>query len=96
MSESGVPLNKGHICMAKTSPVGVHEAYLDLFERYFTLFLTSRSEEILSGGHVLLSIIGNDRKPGDPRCTGWELLGVTLNDMVLEVNDSLPLFDVHH
>lgn len=45
---------------------------------------------------MLLSIIGNDRKPGDPRCTGWELLGVTLNDMVLEVNDSLPLVDVHH
>ncbi|XP_024035474.1 probable jasmonic acid carboxyl methyltransferase 2 [Citrus sinensis] len=57
----------------------------------FTLFILPtvfigflRSEEILSGGHVLLSIIGNDRKPGDPRCTGWELLGVTLNDMVLE------------
>lgn len=94
MDESGIPLNKGNIHIAKTSPhsvlTGVHKS----FERYFTLFLRSRSQEMVSGGHMVLTIIGSDRKAdssGNQSCTIWELLGITLNDMVQEIQNPLCL-----
>ena len=92
MDESGIPLNKGNIHIAKTSPhsvlTGVHKS----FERDFTLFLRSRS--MVSGGHMVLTIIGSDRKAdssGNQSCTIWELLGITLNDMVQEIQNPLCL-----
>lgn len=94
MDESGIPLNKGNIHIAKTSPhsvlTGVHKS----FERYFTLFLRSRSQEMVSGGHMVLTNIGSDRKAessGNQGCTIWELLGITLNDMVQEIQNPLCL-----
>ena len=94
MDESGIPLNKGTIHIAKTSPhsvlTGVHKS----FERYFTLFLRSRSQGMVSGGHMVLTNIGSDRKAdssGKQDCTIWELLGITLNDMVQEIQNPLCL-----
>ena len=94
MDESGIPLNKGNIHIAKTSPhsvlTGVHKS----FERYFTLFLRSRSQEMVSGGHMVLTNIGSDMKAdssGNQGCTIWELLGITLNDMVQEIQNPLCL-----
>ena len=94
MDETGIPLNKGNIHIAKTSPhsvlTGVHKS----FERYFTLFLRSRSQEMVSGGHMVLTNIGSDRKAdssGNQSCTIWELLGITLNDMVQEIQNPLCL-----
>lgn len=94
MDESEIPLNKGNIHIAKTSPhsvlTGVHKS----FERYFTLFLRSRSQEMVSGGHMVLTNIGSDRKAdssGNQGCTIWELLGITLNDMVQEIQNPLCL-----
>ncbi|KAH7575050.1 hypothetical protein JRO89_XS02G0040400 [Xanthoceras sorbifolium] len=49
VTASGFPLNRGNICMAKSSPAGVHKACLDLFEKDFRLFLRSRSEEMIPG-----------------------------------------------
>ena len=76
VDESGILLNKGNIHNAKTSPhsvlTGVHKS----FERNFTLFLRSRSQEMVSGGHMVLTIIGSDRKAdssGNQSCTIWEL-----------------------
>ncbi|XVE93668.1 hypothetical protein REPUB_Repub01dG0214000 [Reevesia pubescens] len=84
---SGIPLNKGNICMARTSPHSVHKAYFDLCERDFKMFLKSRFEEIIPGGHMVLTIIGTDWKT-DSSCnktyTVWELLGIALHDMVLQ------------
>ncbi|KAJ6670057.1 S-ADENOSYL-L-METHIONINE:CARBOXYL METHYLTRANSFERASE FAMILY PROTEIN [Salix viminalis] len=45
-----IPLNKGNIYVAKTSPPGVHKAYLNQFEKDFTAFLRCRSEEMIPGG----------------------------------------------
>lgn len=94
MDESGIPLNKGNIHIAKTSPhsvlTGVHKS----FERYFTLFLRSRSQGMVSGGHMVLTNIGSDMKAdssGNQGCTIWELLGITLNDMVQEIQNPLCL-----
>ncbi|KAK7834672.1 salicylate carboxymethyltransferase [Quercus suber] len=49
---------------------------------------------MVSGGHMVLTIIGSDRKAdssGNHSCTIWELLGITLNDMVQEIQNPLCL-----
>ncbi|XP_041010209.1 probable jasmonic acid carboxyl methyltransferase 2 [Juglans microcarpa x Juglans regia] len=87
VGESGVPLNKGNIHIAKTSPHHVLKAYSDLFEKDFTLFLRSRSQEMVPGGQMVLVMLGSTRKAdssSNQSCSIWELLGFALNDMVLE------------
>jgi jasmonate O-methyltransferase len=58
------------------------------FQTDFTLFLKCRSEELVAGGRMVLTILG--RRSEDPSskecCYIWELLAVALNEMVLEVN----------
>ena len=76
-------MNKGNICIAKTSPPGVFKAYFEQFERDFTLFLRWRSEEIVPRGGMVLTVMGSVRS--DDPCFHWELLGRALNDMVLQV-----------
>ena len=49
---------------------------------------------MVSSGHMVLTIIGSDRKAdssGNQSCTIWELLGITLNDMVQEIQNALCL-----
>ncbi|KAJ6343261.1 hypothetical protein OIU76_005073 [Salix suchowensis] len=82
-----IPLNKGNIYVAKTSPPGVHKAYLNQFEKDFTAFLGSRSDEMIPGGCMVLTIYGRDENndsSAKQSHTIWELLGMTLNNMVLE------------
>ncbi|KAF8033365.1 hypothetical protein BT93_D2083 [Corymbia citriodora subsp. variegata] len=88
VSELGSPLNKGHICLARTSPRSVHEAYLDLFKMDMTLFLKSRSEELVPGGRMMFTMIGRNASVNlleDQVSNIWELLGMTISDMVKEV-----------
>ncbi|KAJ4842875.1 hypothetical protein Tsubulata_003514 [Turnera subulata] len=87
ISESGMPLNKGNICLAKTSPPSVLKAYRDQFEKDFTSFLGSRSREMICGGRMVLVIIGSsDHNPACKYgCENWGLIGDTLKDMVDEV-----------
>lgn len=56
ISEFGSPLNKGHIYLARTRPKSMLEAYLDLFKRDMTLFLKSRSEELVPGGSMMFTM----------------------------------------
>ncbi|KAE8669982.1 hypothetical protein F3Y22_tig00112206pilonHSYRG00074 [Hibiscus syriacus] len=85
VSESGAALNKGNICMAKTSPHTVHKAYFDVFKRDFKLFLKLRFEEMVPGGHMVLTMVGSKiRTSSSKTCTVWELMGMALYDMVLE------------
>ncbi|XP_058092022.1 probable jasmonic acid carboxyl methyltransferase 2 [Magnolia sinica] len=80
------PLNKQKIFISKTSPPSVIKAYFEQFQRDFSLFLKSRSEEIVPGGRMVLAFVG--RRTADPTseesCHQWELLAHALNDMVLE------------
>ncbi|EEF28055.1 Jasmonate O-methyltransferase, putative, partial [Ricinus communis] len=86
VTESGIAMNKGNICIAETSPPSVHKAYLDQFERDFTTLLKLRSEEIVPGGHMILTITAKNND--NPYCKYgsefWPLIGMTLNDMVEE------------
>ncbi|KAJ6343260.1 hypothetical protein OIU76_005072 [Salix suchowensis] len=82
-----IPLNKGNIYLSKTSPPGVHKAYLNQFEKDFTAFLRSRSEEMIPGGCMVLTICGRDEindSSGNHSPPIWEFFGMMLNDMVLE------------
>ncbi|KAF5199632.1 Anthranilate o-methyltransferase, partial [Thalictrum thalictroides] len=82
----GIENNKGNIYMYKTSPQNVFDAYLKQFDSDFSSFLRSRSEEIISGGRMVITMIG--RRILEPsnkeRCKLWELLAKSLRDMVAE------------
>ncbi|WCJ37372.1 S-adenosyl-L-methionine-dependent methyltransferases superfamily protein [Euphorbia peplus] len=85
VTESGIPLNKGNICIAGTSPQSVLKAYLNQYEKDFTIFLRSRSEEVISGGRMVITI---PAKNDNPHCLNgsefWPLIGMSLNDMAAE------------
>lgn len=82
VSKTGEPMNKGTIYISETSSPMVFKAYLDQFMEDFTLFLRSRSEEIVPGGSMILTIIGRADQ-NNPKSI-WEVLGRALYNMVLE------------
>ncbi|KAJ9169926.1 hypothetical protein P3X46_018068 [Hevea brasiliensis] len=85
-TESGIQLNKGTICLDKTSPPSVHKAYMDQFQRDFTTFLRLRSEEMISGGQMVLTFLAQSNNK--PYCKYgieiWQLIGLCLKEMVEE------------
>lgn len=87
ISEKGVPVNRGNIYPTITSPPSVHKAYLDQFEKDFTKFLTLLSEELITGGRMILTLRGNQSKDesfNNYRPIFLELIGSALHEMVLE------------
>ncbi|KAH9616447.1 hypothetical protein KSS87_009417 [Heliosperma pusillum] len=82
VSENGEALNKGNIYIAKTSSREIHKAYYTQFKKDFTLFLSSRSREMVSDGRMVVVLNGSINSD-DPDSV-LELLGSTLQDMVLE------------
>jgi jasmonate O-methyltransferase len=84
----GISDNKGNIYMAKASPPNVFKAYLEQFQKDFSLFLRLRSEEIIQGGRVVFTFIS--RSTEDPRsndcCLIWELLAKSLLDLAAKVS----------
>ncbi|KAL4581803.1 hypothetical protein LXL04_006331 [Taraxacum kok-saghyz] len=81
----GVENNKGTIYMSKTSPPNVFEAYGNQFRTDFKKFLQMRSEEVVSGGCMVLSFLG--RSVADPTsddCSIWEPLAQSLHNMAKE------------
>ncbi|KAI3989204.1 hypothetical protein MKX01_033240 [Papaver californicum] len=90
--------NKGNLYIAKSSPPYFIEAYLKQFKKDFMVFLKCRSEELVKGGRMVLTLVG--RRSSDPTskecCSLWELLAMALNDMVLEgmiEEEKLDLFN---
>ena len=86
-------MNKGNICIAKTSPPPVFKAYLEQFERDFKMFLKCRTEELVPGGRMVLTTMGSI-KSDDPLCI-WEVVGLNLNDMALEVRKCITCRERH-
>ncbi|KAI9176437.1 hypothetical protein LWI28_002824 [Acer negundo] len=73
--------------LSQTSPPGVHKAYLEQFEKDFTRFLRLRSEELIPGGRMVLTIRGNQSKEDSTknyRPILIELIGMELQAMVSE------------
>ncbi|KAH7528927.1 hypothetical protein FEM48_Zijuj05G0129600 [Ziziphus jujuba var. spinosa] len=82
LREDRKDLNKGNICIAKTSPPAVHEAYFEQFQRDFITFLKCRAKELVPGSSMILTTMGCI-KTDDP-LNIWELIGLKLYGMVLE------------
>ncbi|KAK1431556.1 hypothetical protein QVD17_08016 [Tagetes erecta] len=82
----GLENNGLNIYMAKTSPPNVYQAYAKQFHTDFTKFLQMRSEEVVRGGSMVLTLIG--RSEVDPTtedsCALLELLGQSLVEMLTE------------
>ncbi|GAB2217954.1 hypothetical protein Droror1_Dr00001168 [Drosera rotundifolia] len=80
--EDGIPLNKGRVCAGSSSPPEVLKAYRDQFTADFSSFLKARSEEIVPGGFMSLTIV--ERFENDNIFKGWELLSKSLQSMASE------------
>ncbi|XP_061339594.1 probable jasmonic acid carboxyl methyltransferase 2 [Gastrolobium bilobum] len=82
----GRVLNKGKIYISKSSPQCVVDAYSRQFQNDFSLFLDSRSQEMVAGGRMMLSLMGRESMdPTAPNsCYQWELLANALMSMVSE------------
>nr|UMB49616.1 salicylic acid methyltransferase [Passiflora edulis] len=91
----GLEANKGNIYMNKTSPPSVLRAYYEQFQRDFSLFLRCRSKELVTGGRMVLTLLG--RRSEDPAskecCHFWEILAAALKEMVLEGKIREDIFD---
>ncbi|KAK1435041.1 hypothetical protein QVD17_00796 [Tagetes erecta] len=82
----GLEDSKLNICITKTSPLNVVQAYRKHFCSDFTKFLQLRSEEMVRGGHMVLTIRGRSSlDPTSDDSNGfWELLTVSLLEMLKE------------
>lgn len=58
VGENGEALNKGCVYARKGSPPRVLQAYRDQFAKDFAMFLRLRSEELVPGGRMVLSLTG--------------------------------------
>ncbi|KAK8515621.1 hypothetical protein V6N13_139408 [Hibiscus sabdariffa] len=80
----GVENNKRNIYISKLTPPNVSKAYLEQFQNDFSNFLRFRSEEMINGGRMLLTLVG--RSIIDPTskdcCSLWDLLTKSLLDLV--------------
>jgi len=78
----GVLVNKGNTWAGRTSTPAVGAAYTRQFEHDFRLFLSSRAEEIVPGGWLVLSIAGRPRKDLSSQDRQSEFTAEVLCDMV--------------
>ncbi|RZC91282.1 hypothetical protein C5167_027345 [Papaver somniferum] len=73
--------NQGNIYISTSSPPSIIEAYLKQFKSDFTNFLKYRSEELVKGGRMVLTLLG---RTSEECCYFWDILALALKDMVLE------------
>ncbi|XP_013611709.1 PREDICTED: salicylate/benzoate carboxyl methyltransferase-like isoform X1 [Brassica oleracea var. oleracea] len=83
----GLEKNKMSLYITSSSPPSEYNAYINQFVRDFTAFLRMRSEEMVSNGRMVLTLIGR-KTLDDPRyrdCCHWlTLLSDSLCDLVYE------------
>ncbi|CAO2828673.1 unnamed protein product [Amaranthus hypochondriacus] len=71
-------LNKGAIYITKDSPPNVHKAYYQQFADDFTMFLNSRSEEVVANGQMVLTFRGSTLSDQPEFLWDFQLLGTAL------------------
>ncbi|XP_059311089.1 benzoate carboxyl methyltransferase-like isoform X1 [Lycium ferocissimum] len=77
--------NNNSIYITRTSPPQVFEAYLKQLDKDFSRFLQLRSEEIVTGGHMLITVMGRSiRDPYGHHCAFLDLLSKSLIELVQE------------
>ncbi|CAH8379794.1 unnamed protein product [Eruca vesicaria subsp. sativa] len=83
----GLEKNKMSVYIASSSPISEYKAYLNQFQKDFTTFLRMRSEEMVSNGRMVLTLIGRktlDNPLYRDCCHFWTLLSQSLHDLVLD------------
>ncbi|KAL4388476.1 hypothetical protein GQ457_09G025680 [Hibiscus cannabinus] len=80
----GVENNKGNICMSKSSPPNVIEAYANQFRKDFTNFLNMRSKEIIPQGRMVLTFTARKNPNPSNEDHGLELVAMSLLDLVAQ------------
>ncbi|KAG2720118.1 hypothetical protein I3843_02G014600 [Carya illinoinensis] len=98
--EKGGSINKGHVYISESSPPQVSQAYYKQFQEDFTLFLRSRSEELIVGGRMVLIFLGRRGPDHVDRgnCFFWELLSQSFAELIAKgevEEEKLDSYDVH-
>ncbi|KAL7114624.1 hypothetical protein ACP275_04G132700 [Erythranthe tilingii] len=83
----GLEMNKENIYMSSKSPAQVIKAYYEQFRIDFSTFLKCRSEEVVSGGRMVLTILGRKSEDASSKecCYIWGVLALSLQQMVSQV-----------
>ncbi|MQL89219.1 hypothetical protein Taro_021782 [Colocasia esculenta] len=96
--EDGKSINKGKLYLSATSPPLVQKAYLMQFQNDFSLFLKSRSKELVAGGKMVLITMGRrSRDHSDSSATLlWDLLAEAFATMVSKGEIEEEKFDLYN
>ncbi|CAN4083325.1 unnamed protein product [Withania somnifera] len=98
--EDGNSLNKNSIYISEYSPPGVSKAYFDQFQEDFSLFLQSRSDELVSGGKMVLILLGREGFNHVDRGNSffWKILHQALTNLMTKgevEKEKLDSYEVH-
>ncbi|KAA8547399.1 hypothetical protein F0562_003737 [Nyssa sinensis] len=98
--KQGKSINKGSIYISESSPPEVSEAYFRQFQEDFSLFLLSRSQELISGGRMVLIFLGRIGSNHVDRGNAffWKLLSRSLAILASQgevEEEKLDSYDVH-
>ncbi|KAH0881110.1 hypothetical protein HID58_068504 [Brassica napus] len=89
--------NKENAYISNSSPQSAYKAYLNQFQRDFSMFLTLRSEEIVSNGRMVLTFIGRNTLNSDQFyrdcCHIWTLLSKSLVSKPKLDAFNMPFYD---
>ncbi|KAK6161350.1 hypothetical protein DH2020_004731 [Rehmannia glutinosa] len=99
--EQGMSLNIRSIYITKNSPPPVCKAYAKQFQEDFSLFLKSRSQEVVSGGRMVLLLTGRSGPDIFSRDNTffWEVLYQSFHTLVSKgkvEEEKLDSYDVHY
>ncbi|KAL3844728.1 hypothetical protein ACJIZ3_002131 [Penstemon smallii] len=99
-NEKGESVNKQSVYISEKSPAVVSEAYFEQFQEDLSLFLRSRSEELVSGGRMVLILLGRSGSNHVDRGNSffWEILGRSLAILVTQgeiEEEKLDSYEVH-
>ncbi|KAJ8764534.1 hypothetical protein K2173_006274 [Erythroxylum novogranatense] len=98
--KEGESINKDSVYISESSPPFVSQAYFSQFQEDFSLFLRSRSEEVMAGGRMVLILLGRIGADHVDRGNSffWELLSRSLAVLVSQgeiEKEKLDSYDVH-
>ncbi|CAL0318182.1 unnamed protein product [Lupinus luteus] len=98
--EQGRSLNKGCVYISETSPEVVPQAYFKQFQEDFSLFLRSRSEELVESGRMVLLFLGRRGKEHVDRGISvlWEILSRSFAILVSQgkvKQEKVDSYEVH-
>ncbi|CAA3000814.1 salicylate carboxymethyltransferase-like [Olea europaea subsp. europaea] len=99
-NEQGDSTNRKSIYISENSPPKVAQAYFEQFKQDFSLFLQSRSDEVVVGGRMVLILLGRNGPNYVDRGTAflWEILYRSLAILVSKgevEEEKLDSYEVH-